>query len=202
MICYCSSAEYLVKNLSPYLHNKRDNALIIMEKIMQSRLFFFVTIIFTWLSVAGIADNVVEWKKWFEIGIMEHWRTVRHYIISWIPFDIHQILVDYLVLGSMYSFQLHKSTNTKKQIEMNNYRYSYLIIKAFDRFIFTLFTFLIFAAMWPFMLFADRIEDSRDQLENELNNRDITTTRNNFLLSLIIIIPILFIATDLISLSR
>lgn len=39
------------------------------SKISWGAIFTFVL---TWLSLAGLADDFVTWKQWFNEGIMEH----------------------------------------------------------------------------------------------------------------------------------
>ncbi|WP_171633190.1 hypothetical protein [Ruegeria sp. HKCCD6119] len=56
-----------------------------------------------WLGLAGLSDGVVEWKSWFEQGVMQHWRSVKEWITAvllwWVPFRVPSWLIDYLVIA-------------------------------------------------------------------------------------------------------
>jgi len=41
-----------------------------------------IGLFFGWLGAAGLSDNIIEWKEWFEIGIMIHWRYVQGFLID------------------------------------------------------------------------------------------------------------------------
>jgi hypothetical protein len=59
-----------------------------------------------WLGLAGLTDNIVEWQNWFEVGIMQHWRSVKTWIIAvlldWVPFRVPSWGIDWLVVGSIH----------------------------------------------------------------------------------------------------
>lgn len=62
-----------------------------------------IGIVLSWIGLSGVADGLVEWKDWFEIGWMEHWRALKNYIIlivfSWLPFRVPSWTIDYFTLG-------------------------------------------------------------------------------------------------------
>ncbi len=45
------------------------------------------TIAMGWIALAGLADNLVTWKTWFEVGVMEHWRAIKE-IAGFAIFDL------------------------------------------------------------------------------------------------------------------
>ena len=59
----------------------------------------------SWLGLAGLFDAIVEWRDWFEFGIMEHWRSVKQWLIAvafdWLPFRVRPWQIDYLVIGAL-----------------------------------------------------------------------------------------------------
>lgn len=62
-----------------------------------------ISLLVGWLGAAGLADNVIEWKAWFEFGVMNHWREVRGFFIEtlyeYFFIYIYEWLVDYIVLS-------------------------------------------------------------------------------------------------------
>ena len=58
-----------------------------------------------WLGLAGLSDNIVEWQWWFEVGIMQHWRSVKEWVIAvlldWVPFRVNPWMIDYVSIGSL-----------------------------------------------------------------------------------------------------
>jgi hypothetical protein len=66
---------------------------------------WFVMTIIAWLSLAGLSDGIVDWRIWFEQGVMQHWRSVKEWVIAvllwWVPFRVPSWLIDYFVLASL-----------------------------------------------------------------------------------------------------
>lgn len=56
-----------------------------------------------WLGLAGLVDAWLEWQQWFEQGVMQHWRSVKVWIVAvlldWVPFNIPLWIIDYSVVG-------------------------------------------------------------------------------------------------------
>ena len=65
----------------------------------------FVTILLAWLGLAGLSDAVVDWQTWFEQGLMQHWRSVKEWVIAiflwWVPFRVPSWWIDYFVIGTI-----------------------------------------------------------------------------------------------------
>src|SRR5680860_651883 len=68
-------------------------------------LFTVILIALSWLGLSGVADNIVEWRDWYEVGVIEHWRTVKTWIdenfLFWAPFRIPSWLFDFAIIGSV-----------------------------------------------------------------------------------------------------
>ncbi len=79
---------------------------------------FLGSTFFSWLGLAGFADHIIEWKEWFDIGIMEHWRILKSWIaeaiLFWVPFQVPDWIVDYLVLGGVFIRPYVLNMNTRK----------------------------------------------------------------------------------------
>ncbi|WP_306113279.1 MULTISPECIES: hypothetical protein [unclassified Roseovarius] len=58
-----------------------------------------------WIGLSGLADGIVEWREWYEFGVMEHWRIVKAWItdtlLFWVPFNIPDWLVDSTLVGTV-----------------------------------------------------------------------------------------------------
>lgn len=73
----------------------------------QNRSFFpgFAVIPLAWLGLAGMSDAIVDWQTWFEHGVMQHWRSVKEWVIAillwWVPFRVPSWLIDYFVIGAI-----------------------------------------------------------------------------------------------------
>lgn len=65
-----------------------------------------------WLGLAGLSDAIVEWQAWFEQGVMQHWRSIKQWMIAviffWVPISIPSWLIDYFVVGIMIRRSLPK----------------------------------------------------------------------------------------------
>ncbi|MCL1629763.1 hypothetical protein M3N55_13580 [Roseibaca sp. V10] len=73
----------------------------------KNRSFFpgFVMIPLAWLGLAGMSDAIVTWQAWFDQGVMQHWRSVKEWLIAillwWVPFQIPSWILDYFVIGAI-----------------------------------------------------------------------------------------------------
>lgn len=69
---------------------------------------WLITTFLAWLGLAGFVDGLVEWRYWFEQGVMVHWSSVKAWfavvIFGWMPFEIPSRLIDYLTLGAVYAY--------------------------------------------------------------------------------------------------
>lgn len=67
----------------------------------------FSTFALSCLGLSGISDNFVEWKTWYEFGIMQHWRSFKDFtyetFLFWVPFEIPDWSIDYLLLGAIFA---------------------------------------------------------------------------------------------------
>ena len=83
-------------------------------RVIDSALRKIIITALAWLGLAGFADSVVTWQNWFEIGIMQHWRSVKEWVVAillwWMPFQVPTWIIDYLFIGTIftrgYSFDL------------------------------------------------------------------------------------------------
>lgn len=82
-----------------------DNHLLIMSNKNGSFFLWFVLTMLTWLGLAGLSDEIVEWQAWFEQGVMQHWRSIKEWVIAilfwWVPFRVPSWLIDYFVVGAI-----------------------------------------------------------------------------------------------------
>lgn len=67
----------------------------------------FITFALSCLGLSGISDNAVEWKTWYEFGIMQHWRSFKEFtyeaLLFWVPFELPNWSIDYLLLGAIFA---------------------------------------------------------------------------------------------------
>lgn len=58
-----------------------------------------------WLGLAGMSDAIVTWQAWFEQGVMQHWRSLKEWVIAillwWVPFQVPRWLLDYFLIGAI-----------------------------------------------------------------------------------------------------
>lgn len=70
-----------------------------------------VVTLLSWLGLAGIADNVLEWQRWFDIGVLQHWTSIKVWVsvvlFSWLPFQIPSWILDYFAAGSVVARATH-----------------------------------------------------------------------------------------------
>ena len=66
---------------------------------------WIVVTMLAWLGLAGLSDAIVEWQTWFEQGLMQHWRSVKEWVIAillwWVPFRVPSWLIDYFVVATI-----------------------------------------------------------------------------------------------------
>lgn len=129
----------------------------------------------SWLGLAGLSDSFVEWHHWFEVGVMQHWRSVKVWMIAvlfdWVPFPTPNWIIDYVLAGSIVfrSFFYAKAVSPRWDPTMLPGRAPRLLRRQYrsspffswkreiaSAFLFSLSggiwaIFLIF--MWPIMLF-------------------------------------------------
>jgi len=59
-----------------------------------------------WLGLAGLTDAVIEWQSWFEQGVLQHWSSVKEWIVAiplgWLPFMVPTWFIDYLAVGGVF----------------------------------------------------------------------------------------------------
>ena len=58
-----------------------------------------------WLGLAGLSDSILEWQTWFEQGIMQHWRSIKEWMIAvvldWVPFNVKSWMIDYSTISAV-----------------------------------------------------------------------------------------------------
>lgn len=179
-----------------------------------TRITFFQTsivIFFGWLGLAGFADNVVEWKSWFEYGIMEHWRAVKTFIISnyfyWLEFKVADFFIDYVMLGVPIARSL---VHSFYQMKMSQKDPKPIFRKIIFHSIWITFLSII---MWPFIFFyiifriathpiliflASRFEVFSDRgKEHSIEYNILLSCLLIIIYTLITFIPLLFVVSDL-----
>lgn len=159
-----------------------------------------VAILLSWLGLAGLSDAIVEWKNWFEIGVMTHWRDVKNWLLQWVPFDIPSWVIDYTLLGLVYLRSVlvldhvwandeveHDSDMEGVSTESKRER----LRRWLDAFI------IVFLALisWPLLLLSSVIQGTKfNETDNEV--RDSRRVLLVFLATLVCFIPILFVLTN------
>lgn len=72
---------------------------------MKKFLIVIITTSLSWIGLSGLSDGIIEWRDWYEIGVMEHWRSVRTWIsgniLFWLPFHIPNWIIDSVLVGNI-----------------------------------------------------------------------------------------------------
>ncbi|MEP1535136.1 MAG: hypothetical protein ABJX35_01605 [Hyphomicrobiales bacterium] len=147
-----------------------------------------VAVLLSWIGLAGLTDGVVQWKEWFELGWMVHWRAIKavliEYAFFWLPFEVPTYLIDYLTIGAVTAratvvgfllyqanlkkIRLRNSLRSKEkrgepvsvQLEMYKERDFYReAILAIKGGLFLLFLFTVLA--WPYIIAIAVVTNSR-----------------------------------------
>ena len=57
------------------------------------------------LGLAGLSDSIIDWQVWFEQGVMNHWRSLKAWIIAvilwWVPFHVPSWFLDYSIISAV-----------------------------------------------------------------------------------------------------
>lgn len=164
-----------------------------------------IGILLSWIGLAGLADNIVEWQQWFEIGIIQHWRFTKAWATEtcfyWLPFPIPSWLIDYSVLGSIYiraySYNISQKAADEYRTELSQSETSHFSI--YDHSNHTAVWFIGNFAVWPVSLLLVLVDAFLDVTARPHRHSPQTfATIKKFILSVFAIIPILFLATDFI----
>ncbi|MGD9864519.1 MAG: hypothetical protein AB7S99_15040 [Pseudodonghicola sp.] len=161
---------------------------------------------FSWLGLAGLSDNIVEWKEWFDIGVMEHWRIMKHWIaetvLFWVPFQFPDWFIDYLVLGGVfirpYALNMNIRAANRVREEMKEKNETRFVVHQHSNHpaIWIVGNFLV----WPASLTILLIEYMRNYLSKQkIPEPQSHATVKLIAWSVLSFIPILFVATDLIT---
>jgi hypothetical protein len=157
----------------------------------------------SWLGLAGLADNLVEWRDWFDVGIMEHWRTVKLWltetVLFWFPYSVPSWVVDYLLLGCVfirpYLLNTTRKSADRAAEEMRERKVvSYTVTHQSGLPFLWVITALLF---WPVVLF-DEIKDFLSNRIRGFKSPQSETIFKIVITSIVSFVPILFVATDLI----
>ncbi|MFG6524513.1 hypothetical protein [Sulfitobacter sp. M23508] len=169
-------------------------------------------IFLSWLGLAGFSDNLVEWRDWFDVGVMEHWRAVKFWLtetfLFWIPFNVPSWVIDYCVLGCVFMrpYILHTTKRSGEsadelmrkqrleQVKRGEKVTPYVVQHQSGIPVLWVFASLLF---WPVVL----IGEIRDYISNSIRGIESPQSITIFkitIISIVSFIPILFVATDLI----
>lgn len=144
-----------------------------------------------WLGLSGFADNIIEWKAWYEVGVMTHWRSFKDLVsetfLFWVPFSLPSWTIDYLILGIIFarSYWAAQSVSFREVASLGTTRDYYIpsrLTKGQSKFriysqikIHYYFTFILFfiliVPIWPLVL----IFVSKSALEGEPSSPPIPT---------------------------
>lgn len=84
---------HLVSGIVPFMNNNENKSI----------LGWLMVTMLAWLGLAGLSDAIVEWQRWFEQGIMQHWRSVKEWAIAvllwWVPFRVPSWVLDYSIIS-------------------------------------------------------------------------------------------------------
>ncbi len=113
-----------------------------------------IAILLSWLGLAGLADAFVEWKLWFEFGVMNHWRALQAWVLQYVPFSVPFWVLDYLMLGAIYnrSLLLAISRNFAKEHQGPSSAPKTRRGKVVEAILIGLFSLLIGLVLWPLSL--------------------------------------------------
>lgn len=165
-----------------------------------------VLTLLAWLGLAGVSDNWVEWQNWFEIGIMQHWRSVKEWLIAVVfdrmPFQVQPWMIDWVLVGSIVSRSFHTpmpSNPTGAELDWDLWL-EWRIRQIFSRVFVVLF--------WPLYLFAmlvvtekNRRELIRDgklkprQYDHEIYASTYSKWKLLLFWNFILFIPVLFVCS-------
>lgn len=99
------------------MNDRRDENLVTIEKGPPRPFTLFLMTILAWLGLSGLVDNMLDWKDWFEFGVMEHWRSAKQWLIAiafdWLPFRVRPWLIDYMIIGAITFRSMPKSRWTQ-----------------------------------------------------------------------------------------
>jgi hypothetical protein len=182
----------------------RKRYVLYMKKYEFKSWFIWLGALFlSWLGLAGLADNIVEWREWFDIGIMEHWRIVKLWLtetlLFWFPYSVPSWVVDYLLLGCVF-IRPYLLNTTQKSAERAGEKMreqkvaSYTVTHQSGIPFLWVIPSLLF---WPVVLF-DEIKDICFNHFSGTKSPQSETLFKMVLISVVSFVPVLFVATDLI----
>lgn len=74
--------------------------------ITRDRALVAFGVLLGWIGLAGLLDTAVDWRAWFELGWMQHWRAAKAALLggleAWVGLDLPKALVDYLLVAPIY----------------------------------------------------------------------------------------------------
>ncbi|MEW7009504.1 hypothetical protein [Lentilitoribacter sp. EG35] len=164
-----------------------------------------VMICFSWLGLAGLADNVVEWREWFDAGVIQHWRNAQRWalehLLFWLPFQLPIWIFDYLTIGIVFGRAFvvamleMESENDEFRIHQRNIREKFEFMVGL----------VILVFLWPLVLMLYGFMGVQGLMF--LNHRDsdfadigkLTVGTFKWLIySMLASVPVLFVLTDFI----
>jgi hypothetical protein len=80
----------------------------------------FIVTILAWLGLAGLSDNMIEWRDWFETGFMQHWRSIKYWLsynlFAWIRIELPTWVFDWLLLGVIFTRSIIVADTTARPL--------------------------------------------------------------------------------------
>jgi hypothetical protein len=150
----------------------------------------------------------VEWVTWFEVGIMNHWRDVKDWLLGWLPFFTPWWFIEYFILGSAYARAVSVSLldQVRENLGEESWKREWTEVTILQRTAWTMLSWFISVLTWPifltvlpFLLLPNSHRVWR-VLENEkLTKKYFTRISRLFFTSLLCFVPILFVLSDFIS---
>lgn len=157
----------------------------------------------SWLGLAGLADGIVDWREWFEIGIFNHYRAVQGWFIDsihpYIQIKITAKSLDYFILATiLFRSSIHALWDAPDFQRKGERQYQSIKEKFY-----LVVILIIYAAFWPFivtymmiMMVVGPFIRGRDA-EFDFTVSSIREVIKMFARKLLLFIPVLFVISDI-----
>ncbi|MEM9148598.1 MAG: hypothetical protein AAGC57_20765 [Pseudomonadota bacterium] len=154
----------------------------------------------SWLGLAGLADGIVEWKEWFEVGIFQHYRAVQGWVIDnllfWFPLGLPEMAIDYCIIGVVFTRSFHFA-NENRRLRVSRFLGPIQIYSSYWQLSISM---LAVFSLWPIILFISTLRALLNLLgsfPNEIEYSIDMTIVVFFTSALGLFIPVLFVISDI-----